>query len=86
MPWCEACERWFGPAALGAGRTCPACGRPVAADPGPAPSGGSPPEAGHAELRPVAGAPWHFKLLLAALAVYLGFRFWQLLAWVIAHL
>jgi DNA-directed RNA polymerase subunit RPC12/RpoP len=27
-------------------------------------------------------APWHFKLLVAALAVYLGFRAWQGLDWV----
>jgi hypothetical protein len=34
----------------------------------------------------VAGAPWHFKLLLAALALYLGFRLWQAIAWLVAHL
>ena len=28
--------------------------------------------------------PWHFKLLLAALVLYLGFRAWQGLAW-LAH-
>jgi hypothetical protein len=26
--------------------------------------------------------PWHFKLLLVVLAVYLGFRFVQLLLWI----
>ena len=29
--------------------------------------------------------PWHFKLMLAALVVYLGFRGYQGVAWVIAH-
>lgn len=30
------------------------------------------------ELPPV---PWHFKLLVAAVVVYLGYRFFQLLEW-----
>jgi hypothetical protein len=55
--------------------TCPTCGRPV--DPG----------GGHASeddegLGPV---PWHLKLLLGALAVYLGWRAWQGIEW-LAHL
>ena len=29
--------------------------------------------------------PWHFKLLLLALVVYLGFRAWQGVAWAIHH-
>lgn len=28
------------------------------------------------------GAPWHFKLLLVALVLYLGFRAWQGIVWV----
>lgn len=28
--------------------------------------------------------PWHFKLLMVALTVYLGYRAWQGIAWV-AH-
>ena len=31
-------------------------------------------------------APWHFKLLVVALAVYLGWRAIQGVAWVIQHL
>lgn len=81
MPWCNQCERWFGPAALGPEGTCPVCGRPVAAGR----SDGEREDAAEA-LRPVAGAPWHFKLLLAALALYLGFRLWQAIAWLIGHL
>jgi hypothetical protein len=30
------------------------------------------------------GAPWHFKLLLAAVVLYLGFRAWQGVDW-LAH-
>lgn len=30
--------------------------------------------------------PWHFKLLLLAFVLYLGFRFVQLLTWAAHHL
>ena len=30
-------------------------------------------------------APWHFKLMLLALVVYLGFRAWQGVAWAVHH-
>lgn len=29
------------------------------------------------------GVPWHFKLLLVAVVLYLGFRAWQGVAWVL---
>ncbi|MEA3076092.1 MAG: hypothetical protein QOF60_1000 [Actinomycetota bacterium] len=32
-----------------------------------------------------ARTPWHFKLLLAALVGYLGFRAYQGVEWVLAH-
>lgn len=31
-------------------------------------------------------APWHFKLLMVAVALYLGFRAFQGIEWVIARL
>jgi hypothetical protein len=31
-------------------------------------------------------APWHFKLLLVAIVLYLGYRAWQGIAWVAHHL
>jgi uncharacterized paraquat-inducible protein A len=31
-------------------------------------------------------APWHFKLLLAAVVLYLGFRAWQGVAWLLDRL
>ena len=31
-------------------------------------------------------APWHFKLLVVAVAVYLGWRLWQLTAWLVHKL
>jgi hypothetical protein len=32
--------------------------------------------------RPVPKAPWHFKVLLGSLAIYLGYRAFQGVAWV----
>ena len=31
------------------------------------------------------GVPWHFKLLLVALVLYLGFRAWQGVAWLLSR-
>ena len=61
MAWCQLCERYLTPATLTAEGACPACGAEVQ----------------HPDERPTAAAeriPWHFWLLLAAAAVYLGWR------------
>lgn len=52
---------------MGAGGECPTCGRVIAEV---------------AELEAEAGVPWHFKLLLVAVVLYLGFRAWQGVVWV----
>ncbi len=36
-------------------------------------------------LAPVPKAPWHFKLLVAAVVAYLGFRAYEGLMWVLAR-
>jgi hypothetical protein len=46
--------------------------------------GGSCPTCGRMIATPVK-APWHFKLMLVALAVYLGWRAWQGIEWVVQH-
>lgn len=38
------------------------------------------------ELGPPPKAPWHFKLLVVAVVLYLGLRAWQGIDWVINHL
>lgn len=72
MPHCETCDRFYNPNSLDADGSCPTCGRRVGE-----PARGSTDEP---------GAPWHFKLLLAATVVYLGFRLLQGLSWVGNHL
>ncbi|HEX5586324.1 MAG TPA: hypothetical protein VFZ17_03370 [Acidimicrobiia bacterium] len=80
MPWCAECDRFLSPSTVRTDGTCPTCGLLI--EPGRA-------HAAHAadrsaaeaddELRPI---PWHLWLLLAALAVYLGYRAFQGLEWV----
>jgi hypothetical protein len=67
MPWCEDCSRFFTPPSMNADGTCPSCGRALV-DPG-------------AVTTDAPRAPWHFKLLVAALIVYLTWRFLQLIVW-----
>ena len=68
MPWCEECSKYLTPSSMRDDGTCPTCGRP----------------AGQIEERAaIEGAddktPWHFKLLVVALVVYLVWRFADLL-------
>ena len=75
MPWCEACERFLNPTSLTVAGACPTCGRLVGERPA---DGASEPGAGPR-------APWHFKLLLVALVIYLAFRAIQGALWVVQH-
>ncbi|MET0420708.1 MAG: hypothetical protein ABW073_03300 [Acidimicrobiia bacterium] len=84
MPWCTTCDRFLSPSTVPADGTCPTCGRAVdpgrARAPSPVGVGVVPDEAEVAdrvdeEARPP--LPWHLWLLLAALAVYLGYRAFQ---------
>lgn len=77
MPWCETCDRFYNPNTLEADGTCPTCGRQVA-PPSDVVTTEEPSSSG--------GAPWHFKLLIAVTAVYLGYRLFQGIVWVGHHL
>ena len=72
MPWCEPCSRYFAPSAMTADGSCPECGSTIdvsrVAHRSDAPS--------LRELKKMSGerAPWHFKLLMAMLIAYLGWR------------
>ncbi|HET9444243.1 MAG TPA: hypothetical protein VFO65_13015 [Acidimicrobiales bacterium] len=65
MPYCEDCNRFWNPPAMGPNGECPECQRVIA----------DPPR-----------APWHFKVLMAGVVLYLGFRGYQGIVWVIHHL
>ena len=96
MPWCERCAKFWNPSSMTAEGTCPSCGRTLARPiPTPTPptdaDGGDPAPApatlSGSDLRQMAGesgkAPWHFKLMVVALALYLGWRAVQLVLLVV---
>ena len=70
MPHCDTCDRFYNPNSLETDGTCPGCGRQV----------------GEREEKltrfETEGAPWHFKLLVAATVLYLGWRLVQMTFWI----
>jgi hypothetical protein len=71
MPWCDSCSRFLNPNSLTVDGSCPTCGRHVA-DPDDLV------KASESE-----STPWHFKLLIAVVVVYLGWRLIQMISWVV---
>jgi hypothetical protein len=94
MPWCEDCAKFWTPSSMRADGTCPKCGRTLpmpnagrdrATTPGEAgqEQQGSDETSEKLDLKKLAGkdakAPWHFKLLMVLLAIYLTWRLVQLI-------
>ena len=77
VPWCAECDRYLAPPTVRSDGTCPTCGRPVE-------PGGAHAHDAATEKEGLPPLPWHFKLLCAAVATYLGYRFVQMAEW-IAH-
>lgn len=77
MPWCDDCARYFAPSAMNDDGTCPSCGRSLERSAAEV-------TAKSLNLRKLAAgadgdeadsaAPWHFKLLMLLLALYLIWR------------
>ncbi len=80
MPWCDDCAKYWAPSAMRPDGTCPTCGRNLEAP-------GRVVTADNLDLKKLAAgddgdeekAPWHFKLLVVLLVIYLTWRFIQLL-------
>lgn len=80
MPFCEDCARYWAPSAMKPDGSCPSCGRNL----GDAPAGQSTRRrvtAENLDLRALAGeggddarTPWHFKLLVTGVTLYVGWR------------
>jgi hypothetical protein len=83
MPWCEECAKYWTPNSMNEDGTCPQCGELVE-EPhvhrddaqGDGMQGNGVEGKGDDDEK----TPWHFKLLVVTLVVYLGWRFWQLAA------
>ncbi len=83
MPWCEDCAKYWAPSAMADDGTCPTCHRTLDSTP-------TRPRitAKNVDLHQLAAgedgdaedmkAPWHFKVLMVLLALYLGWRIFQL--------
>jgi hypothetical protein len=67
MPWCEECARYFAPSGVRSDGTCPSCHRPIGEL-----------TAKNLDLKKLTDgqdkAPWHFKLLVGLLILYMGWR------------
>ena len=81
MPWCDECSKFWSPNSLPADGRCPSCGRELEATRPAAVAAAEEGRSGEAEPRPK--VPWHFTLLVVAVALYLGWRLWQLVAWLV---
>jgi hypothetical protein len=77
VPWCEECAKFWNPGSLSSDGTCPTCGRDVDT---PAPTD---PTAGMGPDDVDTSIPWHFWVMLVALAIYLGWRVIQGIAWLL---
>jgi hypothetical protein len=74
VPWCAGCSRYLSPPTVRPDGTCPACGRTVDAGRARTTTGDEP-----------VPLPWHLKLLAAAVVLYLGYRAWEGVEWVIGR-
>ncbi len=75
MPWCHDCDRFFSPSTVTTEGTCPTCGRSVEV--------GAVAQAA-TEEEPLPPIPWHLKLLGVAIAIYLLYRLFQGLGWLVS--
>jgi hypothetical protein len=85
VPWCTECDRFLSPSTVRPDGTCPTCGRTV--DPGAVGSSAAgststavDADADDEKLPPI---PWHLKLLALAVLVYLAFRLYQGIEWLL---
>lgn len=84
MPWCDDCSKYWAPNSLEANGVCPTCKRVLATKgalrmearslgiPGPGEKEGEAPK-----------APWHFKVMVGAVTLYLLWRVWEGILWLV---
>lgn len=77
MPWCEVCAKYLAPSAMNADGSCPSCNRVIATT-----SINGSITSNNLDLKRLArgaddedvSVPWHFKILVGALILYLTWR------------
>lgn len=85
MPYCDACARHWTPTSMRPDGSCPTCGQVLGRRTSLRPASvAAPTDADDENDR--AAAPWHFKLMLLALVVYLAWRGIQGVGWIASHL
>jgi PHP family Zn ribbon phosphoesterase len=67
VPWCEECSRYFTPNSVNEDGTCPSCGDTIQL----------PADADELADTSDEKTPWHFKLMVVTITVYLGWRLVQ---------
>jgi hypothetical protein len=78
VPWCAECDRFLSPSTVKTDGTCPTCGRVV--DAGDVATAAAQKSDEEEALPPI---PWHLKLLAGGVAVYLLYRLYQGIQWVV---
>ena len=78
MPWCDACARFLSPSTVLVDGSCPTCGRAVSRGAAVPPAVTDPGD--DEALGPI---PWHLKFLAGALAIYLGYRAFEGIEWIV---
>ena len=81
MPWCQDCDRFLSPSTVRHDGTCPTCGNAV--DAGEVATDAAALRAQKEEEEPLPPIPWHLKLLAVGIAVYLSYRLYQGIVWVL---
>jgi hypothetical protein len=77
MPWCEVCAKYLAPSAMNTDGSCPSCNRVVANT-----NINGSITSDNLDLKSLArgpsdedvSIPWHFKMLVGALVLYLSWR------------
>ena len=78
MPWCDPCAEFVAPAAVESGR-CPTCGDSVETEDHHADDAADAETVGQ-------NAPWHFWIVVVALAAYLLWRFVVFVIWLFGQI
>lgn len=82
MPWCDRCSRYYTPPSVPPEGTCPHCGAPLTSPAARRRVG----EGGDGDDVPPPRPPWHFWLMVLAVAAYLGWRAVQGIVWLVDRL